>query len=137
MYWIEIMMNYRSPTFYREKIYILSLPFKYCQSLRDNMLRAMDCCFFTILFDMFNYFLAQVNHSDNDLLQKKTIKLEWIEVPWMYLLPTQYLGSKLSIEIIHIMGQIGIAEGPFLIIPGLKVGMVQVNFSLLQDALAR
>ena len=26
---------------------------------------------------------------------------------------TQYLGSKLSIEIIHIMGQIGIAEGPF------------------------
>ena len=48
---------------------------------------------------------------------------------------TQYLGSKLSIEIIHIMGQIGIAEGPFLIIPGLKVGMVQINFSLLQDAL--
>ena len=42
---------------------------------------------------------------------------------------------KLSIEIIHIMGQTGIAEGPFLIIPGLKVGMVQVNFSLLQDAL--
>ena len=65
------MMNYRSPTFYREKIYILSLPFKYCQSLRDNMLRAMDCCFFTILFDMFSYFLAQVNHSDNDYFKKR------------------------------------------------------------------
>ena len=42
------------------------LPFKDCQSWRDNVLYSMDTCFLTVLLDMLKYFLTNIYHIHDD-----------------------------------------------------------------------
>ena len=129
--WIEIIMNYRSPTMTGKR-------FTYEANLSNIANLWETICWGPWIAASSQYslicsaiFLHKLIILIMIYFKKRHLNLNELKFHGC----TQYLGSKLSIEIIHIMGQIGIAEGPFLIIPGLKVGMVQINFSLLQDAL--
>ena len=107
--WIEIIMNYRSPTMTGKR-------FTYEANLSNIANLWETICWGPWIAASSQYslicsaiFLHKLIILIMIYFKKRHLNLNELKFHGC----TQYLGSKLSIEIIHIMGQIGIAEGPF------------------------